>query len=229
MIDSGGSHWPPGLEHARRRRLRHPIDLSGCTGNPLVADGGADASIDAALATTVTTGSYLYGPVWVDDLGGDIVYSETFQQRIDISDPAGASPLPLASTGDVNALPLQNAANSGYVYTAVADQNGDGGAIMKTQIDGGQDAAATTFFRIPVTDGGLLLPSGVAIHSKGILYFTDPQFQNAGIPTPGVYSMPLGGGAIATIATFTADQDDRPVGVAFNKDQSALYVSHYEQ
>lgn len=223
----GDNEEPATVDAGDSGSTTNPAD---CIGNPLVADGGSpDASFDASVATSVGSGNFLYGPLWVNDLGGGIVYSASESQVVNYQADGGGTAVQLAPTNDPNALPLQNAASNGFLYTAISDQLGDGGAIMKTQIDGGGAAGTTTFMRLPVTDGGLLFPSGIAIHSKGVLFFTDPQFQNGGIPAPGVYSMPIAGGAITTLNAFTSEQDDRPVGIAFNKDQSALFVTHYAQ
>ena len=202
------------------------VTTADCVGNPLVADGGSpDASFNIATsAFAAGTGAFLYGPAWTDELGGNIIYSEAYFQQLSYSNGDGGAPTKLAATDTSDDIPLQNTVSNGFVYTALSAQD-DGGTLMKTQIDGGS-AVVPTFFRLPAVDGGTVYPSGIAVHSKGAVFFTDPQFNNSGIPFAGIYSMPsFGGSPISTVATYDSSTSMRPVGIAFNKDQSALYVS----
>ena len=201
---------------------------AACLGNPLSADGGGEVlTFDAGIAREIAKGSFLYGPQWTDEQGGQILYSESFLQVVSQNGADGGALQVFRQTGNTALLPLQNASKDGFLYTAASYLPGPGGAILRTSLDGG--AAPVSF---PV-EAGVYSPNGIAVSKKGFIYFTDPGFQmgNAFIRT-GLYRMQEdGGGVIVPVNQFgtgTAAPGDRITGIAFNKDETALYVAFFD-
>ncbi|MDF2694056.1 MAG: Gluconolactonase [Labilithrix sp.] len=195
-----------------------------CSGNPLLADGGADAGIvinpDGGALKAIADGPFLDGPQWIDDDAGGagIVYSEVSNQVIVRNGPDGGARVVLRATGEGN-LPIGNGRVGNLIYTALARESGGGGGVLRMLLDGGQP---TGF------DGGPAnSPNDLVGSSKGFVYFTDPNFQASG-PSTGIYRLAPDGG-VTTVTTFAGGQTNRADGIALTKDESTLYVGLFDQ
>ena len=176
-------------------------------GNPLSADGGGEAlTFDGGITREIAKGAFLYGPQWTDEQGGQILYSEAFLQVVSRNGiDGGARQPPFRPTGSTTLLPLQNASEDGFLYTAASYLPGPGGAILRTSLDAG--SAPVSF---PV-EAGANSPNGITVSKKGFIYFTDPGFQmGPAFVKTGLYRMQEdGGGALVTVDDFGTEREPR--------------------
>jgi gluconolactonase len=197
-----------------------------CLGNPFFADGGTDAGIvinpDGGALKAIAAGPFLYGPQWIDDGAGAIVYSEVNTQSIVRNGPDGGARVVLRATGDGH-LPVGNARIGNFIYTAIArDKPADppsGGGIYRMLLDGGQPVGFDA--------GPANSPNNLVGSSKGNVYFTDPNFQ-AGGPSTGIYRIGADGGAVTTVTQFNGGLTPRADGIALTKDEATLYVGFFD-
>ena len=196
--------------------------LTACIGNPLLgADAGnVLATLDGGQLFNVGTADFGYGPQYVDELGGQVVFTNFNDHAVVYMSPDGGDVSPLL---DLSASPTDDLNQSTYwngsVYTAMALGNAaGGGSLYKTPLDGGTKSS------IGLSPTLFTSPSGVAITKNGTAYITDPGFQIQGpIVHSGLIKMNVDGGAPTAIGSTT----DTPfVGVGLNKDESRLYLSN---
>jgi gluconolactonase len=190
--------------------------LETCVGNPLTADGGGvDASVDDAGLKEVASGQFLDGPHYVDSFGGSFVYSEVFEQTIRRVLPDGGDNQPIRATGDNGIIVIGNASTGTTLFTA--QSNGlQASAILRTNLTNGTDAG--TLLSAPATS-----PNDLVVSKKGIVYFTDPGYQNPGGGPYGVYRLYPNDGGVAAIVTFN---NERPDGIALSPNEDFLYIAH---
>ena len=195
---------------------------TACSGNPLLgADAGnVLATLDGGQLYNIGTADFGYGPQYVDELGGQLVFTNFNDHEVVYTPPDGGGSV--TSLLDLSAS-LSNDLNqstywNGNVYTAMAVENATGGgSLYQTPLDGGQGKAIAALSPTVFTS-----PSGIAITKNGTAYVTDPGFQIQGqIVHSGVVKMSIDGGAPAAVGPT----DIPYVGIALNRDESRLYLS----
>lgn len=197
-------------------------------GNPLVddaggADGGATVSSDGGLVKLIVTANtnFLDGPTYSDLFpGGALVYSEVFTKRLMRVPAGGGSPVELrqAPGNPDQLLPIGNAATDAGILTVVADEPGGntGGetpGIITTTPEGG----AGPKINVPAEASN---PNDLVVGPGGIIFFTDPQYQN-GDATRGAYRVNPDGG-VETVKSYPGESPD---GIALSPDNTILYVA----
>ena len=196
-------------------------------GNPLVddaggGDGGATVSSDGGLVKLIVTANtnFLDGPTYSDLFpGGALVYSEVFTKRLMRVPAAGGAPVELRQMPGApeQMLPIGNAGTDAGILTVVADPGGNTGAetpgILTTLPEGG----AGPKINVPNT---VTNPNDLVVGPGGIIFFTDPQYQN-GDPTRGAYRVNADGG----VDTVKAYPGEAPDGIALSPDNTILYVA----
>lgn len=91
--------------------------------------------------------------------------------------------------------------------------------VSRTETDGTRTALATHY-----QGKRLHSPNDVVVRSDGSIYFTDPPYgvepDERELAFNGVYRIPPDGGALELLV----DDSERPNGLAFSPDESALYI-----
>lgn len=189
-----------------------------CTGNPLSPDGGINTTSQDGGVYTITTGEFPYGPQYIDENGGQLIFTEFNNHTVVSTSPdGGAAKTPIIPAGAMTLNYNQSDYAGGQIYTAMAVTNG-GGQLIRTPADGGAPVTIATWTAAQINS-----PNGIAVSKNGIGYVTDPGFQKDPVTTPatGFYSVRMADGGLTAI-----ENAGQPVGVALNADQSRLYVSY---
>lgn len=193
-----------------------------CTGNPLSPDGGITSTSQDGGLFTVTTGNFTYGPQYVDENGGQIIFTEVTDHVVTSvgSDGGSAGTTVINFFADETKNLNQSDYFGGYLYTVMSGAAGTGGGtLFRTPLDGGAPVPVGVWPTNQVAS-----PNGIAIAKNGRAYMTDPAFLTTptGNVTTGVWSMNLADGGLGT----KIEAMNVPVGVALNNEQTRLYVSY---
>lgn len=189
-----------------------------CTGNPLSPDGGINTTNQDGGVFTIATGEFPYGPQYIDENGGQLIFSESDNHIVVSTGPDGGTGKTNVLT-DTNQNYGQTDYAAGFLYT-VSQTTAGGGILFKTPADGGAATSIATWSRTQLNG-----PNGIAVGKNGIGYITDPSFLVNPVGDPpgtGVYSVRIADGGLTNIE----NRVDRPVGIALNADQTRLYVSY---
>jgi gluconolactonase len=167
---------------------------------------------DATVTKLAGDLQFVEGPVWIDDEGGYLVFSDIPANELKRWDAVNGVQTFRAPSGSANGntLDLQ-----GRLVTAQHD-----GRITRTGADGTIETVVDAH-----QGNRLSSPNDVVVGSDGSLWFTDPPYGlgDRAQETPGnyVYRLDPDGTTLTAVVTDT----DRPNGLCFAPDESVLYVA----
>ncbi len=193
---------------------------AGPFGNPIPAGGATPvrvAGVPPSDAFNMNNGTFgiVEGPVWI----GDALYVSEIgtgasppPSRVLKITPAGAVTVAIANSG-TNGLAVDK---SGTLYGAVHKD----GSISRFDLSTGAATPVVSTFMGARFDS----PNNLAIRSDGTIYFSDPDYQAAGVRPQlktRLYRVPPG----ANAATVVDANLSEPNGVTFSLDESTLFVT----
>jgi sugar lactone lactonase YvrE len=200
-----------------------------CSGNPFLTDGGSGAPdggylVDGGSARLLTEiQGFLDGPVWTDEQGGRLVFSDVYNADVRLLPDAGGASTQVRqfSVPPGNTLapiaPIGNDYADGVLFSALVNAPGESPGIGRTLLDGG--ALGTL-----AVGAGVGSPNDLVIANGQRIYFTDPRYQAQTNGDRGVYTMLVDGGAFTPVDGGLY-ADNAPNGIALSPDRSKLYVS----
>ncbi|MBC6905484.1 SMP-30/gluconolactonase/LRE family protein [Saccharophagus sp. K07] len=186
-----------------------------CPAQPGTAPSGELVAERIPGANTTRTEAGLYeGPVWIGDklYFSDFLFSEGFPSRIQVLHPDGTVTTAIENSGS-NGLA---ATKDGMILAATHDRKAI--SIFYDPAKGERDVLVNKF-----EDDAFNSPNDLTISSKGILYFTDPDYQRSaapgGQPKTRVYQFD------GVTITVVDDSLNNPNGISLSPDESTLYVA----
>jgi len=155
---------------------------------------------------------FIEGPIWIEEKGGYLVFSDIPANELKRWDPAGGVRTFRMPSGSANGNTLDR---EGRLITAE-----HAGRVSRTEKDGRVVTVVDAF-----EGKKLSSPNDAVVKSDGAIWFTDPDYGLAGRQkeTPGNYVYrydPTAKSLTAVIKDF-----DRPNGLCFSPDESTLYVA----
>ncbi len=177
---------------------------------------------DAVIEHLAGGFGFTEGPVWVEDDGGFLLFSDIPGNRIVRWAPDG-------TVSDFLAPVYEGEHEEGrLVGSNGITVDPDGNVVFTEHFNGRISRMAADGTRSVVVDsyegGRLNSPNDLDYHSDGSLYFTDPPY---GLPSPEAREQDVNGiyrlspdGELARLAEQTG-----PNGIAFSPDESRLYVA----
>jgi gluconolactonase len=166
-----------------------------------------------ARVTQLTTGhEFVEGPVWIDEDGGYLVFSDIPANELKRWDPTNGAQTFRAPSNSANGNTLDL---EGRLVTAQHD-----GRVTRTEADLTVVTIAERY------EGGRLnSPNDVVVKSDGTIWFTDPSYGlgERAQETPGNYVYRLDPASQAVTAVVT--DMEMPNGLCFSPDENILYVA----
>ena len=178
--------------------------------------------VDAVIEKLAEGFGFIEGPVWVDDDGGFLLFSDIPGNAIVKWTPDGTVSEFLSPVYEGEYEEGRNVGSNGITVDS------DGQVVFTEHFNGRISRVAADGTRSVVVDsyegGRLNSPNDLDYKSDGSLYFTDPPY---GLPSPedreldvnGIYRLSPDGSLIRL-----AEQPG-PNGIAFSPDESRLYVA----
>ncbi len=178
--------------------------------------------VDAVIEKLAEGFGFIEGPVWVDDDGGFLLFSDIPGNAIVKWTPDGTVSEFLSPVYEGEYEEGRNVGSNGITVDS------DGQIVFTEHFNGRISRVAADGTRSVVVDsyegGRLNSPNDLDYKSDGSLYFTDPPY---GLPSPedreldvnGIYRLSPDGSLIRL-----AEQPG-PNGIAFSPDESRLYVA----
>jgi len=167
---------------------------------------------DAVITKLAGDLMFVEGPVWIDDDGGYLVFSDIPANELKRWDAANGVQTFRSPSGSANGNTLDL---DGRLITAQHD-----GRVTRTEADG----TITTL--VERVDGNALnSPNDVVVKSDGTLWFTDPPYGlgDRTQETPGNYVYRFD--PATSTATAVVTDADRPNGLCFSPNEDRLYVA----
>ncbi len=156
--------------------------------------------------------AFVEGPVWIDEDGGYLVFSDIPADALNRWDPVNGAQTFRAPSGNANGNTLDL---EGRLVTATTN-----GRVIRMEADG---SISTVIQRV---DGNALnSPNDVVVKSDGTIWFTDPPYGlgDREQEVPGNYVYRLDPGTSTATAVVTDTQF--PNGLCFSPDERTLYVA----
>lgn len=185
-----------------------------------------DNPIEGIAAPTVVaafTTQYLEGPAWV---GNSLYLSEYATPGNLLQFTPGAAvgdQVKLVRTATAGVIILGNTADPKTANTLVScevNDNAAGGAIVRTPATVPGTGTPITL----TTDGGgapaFDSPNDLVISKDGVIYVSDPGYQNPATANNHIWQIKPSGEAVETVSS------NRPNGIALSPDDKTLYVSY---
>lgn len=198
-------------------------------------DSDLDAIVaqDAEIEVLADGFDWTEGPVWIEEDGGYLLFSDIPPNSIFKWKEGEGSSLYLKPSGYTGSVERKGEPGSNGLFLdregkLLLCQHGD---RRIARMDTPLDAPEPNFITLCDNYNGLLLnsPNDAVMHSNGDIYFTDPPYglegnmddENKQIPFQGVYRVDKSGKAY-----LLTDQISRPNGIAFSPDEKTLYVAN---
>ncbi len=156
--------------------------------------------------------AFIEGPVWIDEDGGYLVFSDIPANELKRWDPMNGAQTFRAPSGNANGntLDLQ-----GNLLTAQHE-----GRVTRTETNGPVSTIVQS-----VDGNALNSPNDLVVRSDGTIWFTDPPYglgdREQEVPGNYVYRFDPGTSTAAAVITDM----DRPNGLCFSPDERTLYVA----
>lgn len=166
-----------------------------------------------AQVTRIADGMvFLEGPVWLDDDGGYLVFSDIPANEMKRWDRANGVQTFRSPSGPSNGNTLDR---EGRLVTAQHD-----GRITRTEVDGTVVTLVDEYM-----GNQLSSPNDVVVRSDGTIWFTDPTYGLDGREreTPGNYVYRFDPGSQELTAVVT--DAEQPNGLCFSPDEASLYLA----
>ncbi len=204
---------------------------SGIPDTGLPDTGPTDNPIQGIAAATVvapfTATQYLEGPIWVGTALYVTEYAPATGGTLIQFTPGAADPTKQVRQAAVGSSMIGNTydtKNTTLVSVEITD-NTQSGAIVRTPATapgvGTPIAITTEAGPGPAFDA----PNDVVVNSKGVMYVTDPGYQNPGTVNNHIWRITPGATALVADAVETVSSN-RPNGIALSPDEKTLYVSY---
>jgi gluconolactonase len=155
---------------------------------------------------------FVEGPVWVDDDGGYLVFSDIPANELKRWDATSGLQTYRAPSGSANGNTLDL---EGRLVSAQHD-----GRITRTESDG----SITTVVQ-EVDGNALSSPNDVVVKSDGTLWFTDPPYGLGDRTQETTGNHVYRFDPATSTATAVVTDADRPNGLCFSPDENTLYVA----